>query len=602
MRGFTARSFGRLFVGASVLALCALSAPAAAQDAAATMGNPGPSETPDAVPTDEAETGDEIVVTGIRGSLRAAINIKRNAQGVVDAISAEDIGKFPDTNLAESLQRITGVSIDRQNGEGSTVTVRGFGPEYNLVTLNGRQIATATLGDGGSPPSSRSFDFANLASEGVAAVEVYKTGRASVFSGGIGSTINIRTPRPLDRPGFRGSIAAKAVYDTSENGSTSITPEISGIVSTTFGADDQFGVALTGIYQRRKSSNNVANVGYRDGYLGSENNWGSLAQPGDPRFTNITNRPGPTDVYEVPQNASYDLNDIDRERINGQLVLQWRPTDDLTATVDYLYARNEVEVRNSNVGIWFNHNDTSSAWTDGPVAGPLFYAERFGAPAGNDPGKDLSYSGALTASRTLTQVLGGNLTWAPEGGVTVTLDAARSTAEAKPTNRFGSSMSFGNAIFGVQSQRIDFDDKGLPVFGYTMFPGIDALNAGNIRTTGNAFRNAYFRDEINQGQLRARYEADDSFLRSLDFGVTYTENKVRSAFGTLQNDTWGGSTTAAEVPDDFFTLETLPDKFKGVAGARDIVPSFFTFNVPTLVDFLDNLRGICGGDGNSTLR
>nr|WP_295371529.1 TonB-dependent receptor [uncultured Sphingosinicella sp.] len=599
MRGFTARSLTRYVVGASAVALATAPGVAWAQDAASTVGQPGDSEIPaQATDTGVTEAGDEIVVTGIRASLRQAVDIKRNAQGVVDAISAEDIGKFPDTNLAESLQRITGVSIDRSNGEGSTVTVRGFGPEYNLVTLNGRQIATASLGDGGSPPSSRSFDFANLASEGVAAVEVYKTGRASVFSGGIGSTINIRTPRPLDRPGFRASLSAKGVYDTSENDSTSITPEFSGIVSSTFGADDQFGVTLTGIYQRRKSSNNVANVGYRDGYLGSENNWGSLAQPGDPRFANIINRPEANDVYEVPQNASYDLNDVDRERINGQLVLQWRPTENLTFTADYLYARNTVEVRNSNVGIWFNHNDTSSEWTDGPVAGPVFYAERFGPPAGSDPGKDLSYSGALTANRTLTQVFGGNLTWEAASGVTVTLDAAHSTAESKPTNRFGSSMSFGNAIFGVQSQRIDFDTKGLPVFGYTMYPGIDPLNAGNIRTTGNAFRNAYFRDEINQGQLRTRYDHEGGFLDSLDFGITYTENKVRSAFGFLQNDTWGGSTTAAEVPDDLFALETLPDKFKGLAGADKIPASFYTFDVPTLVDFLDKLRGICGGDGN----
>ena len=79
-----------------------------------------------------------IEVTGIRSSLIRAMDMKRGSQGVVDGISAEDIGKFPDTNLAESLQRITGVSIDRQNGEGSKVTVRGFGPDFNLVTLNGR--------------------------------------------------------------------------------------------------------------------------------------------------------------------------------------------------------------------------------------------------------------------------------------------------------------------------------------------------------------------------------------------------------------------------------------------------------------------------------
>src|SRR3546814_1971464 len=109
-------------------------------------------------PADSEVNGDEIIVTGIRASLAASADIKREAQGVVDAISAEDIGKFPDTNLAESLQRITGVSIDRQNGEGSLVTVRGFGPEFNLVTLNGRQMPTALIGDGGSAPSSRSFD------------------------------------------------------------------------------------------------------------------------------------------------------------------------------------------------------------------------------------------------------------------------------------------------------------------------------------------------------------------------------------------------------------------------------------------------------------
>src|SRR6187402_2011409 len=96
----------------------------------------------------QEQSGDEleeVVVTGLRGSLKASMEIKRDAIGVVDAISAEDIGKFPDSNLAESLQRITGVSIDRQNGEGSQVTVRGFGPSYNLVTLNGRTVPTAEV-------------------------------------------------------------------------------------------------------------------------------------------------------------------------------------------------------------------------------------------------------------------------------------------------------------------------------------------------------------------------------------------------------------------------------------------------------------------------
>ena len=96
--------------------------------------------------TEEAGILEEVIVTGIRDSMRNNMNIKREAVGVLEAVTAEDIGKFPDTNLAESLQRIPGVSIDRQNGEGSKVTVRGFGPAYNLVTLNGRTLPTATVG------------------------------------------------------------------------------------------------------------------------------------------------------------------------------------------------------------------------------------------------------------------------------------------------------------------------------------------------------------------------------------------------------------------------------------------------------------------------
>jgi TonB-dependent receptor len=94
---------------------------------------------------DAGQDSGEIVVTGIRASLERSIALKRDSTGIVDAISAEDIGKFANTNLAESLQRITGVSIDRVNGEGSTVTVRGFGAQYNMVTLNGRQLAASNI-------------------------------------------------------------------------------------------------------------------------------------------------------------------------------------------------------------------------------------------------------------------------------------------------------------------------------------------------------------------------------------------------------------------------------------------------------------------------
>ena len=146
--------------------LLALAGPAWAQQAEP-QGDTGAA--PDATGQVDATELDTVVVKGIRASLESSMNLKRDAQGVVDGIVAEDIGKFPDTNLAESLQRISGVSIDRtSSGEGSKVTVRGMGPDYNLVLLNGRQMPASNLGSGGAGNStSRSFDFANLASESI---------------------------------------------------------------------------------------------------------------------------------------------------------------------------------------------------------------------------------------------------------------------------------------------------------------------------------------------------------------------------------------------------------------------------------------------------
>ncbi len=136
------------------------------------------------VMADEKQRDIEVIeVKGLRNSIQEAMGVKRDAAGVVDAISAEDIGKFPDTNLAESLQRITGISISRNNGEGNQVTARGFGPDFNMVTLNGRTMPGSALPSGGGTPNSRAFDFSDLASEGVRAVEVYKTGKASIATG-----------------------------------------------------------------------------------------------------------------------------------------------------------------------------------------------------------------------------------------------------------------------------------------------------------------------------------------------------------------------------------------------------------------------------------
>lgn len=569
-------SRARMVCGVSglTLALVASAQPALAQTVAA------------AAPADESA----IIVTGIRASLQQSLSIKRDTLGVVDAISSEDIGKFPDTNLAESLQRITGVSIDRANGEGSKVTVRGFGPDFNLVLLNGRQMPASGLGSCCEAPASRSFDFANLASEGIASVTVYKSGRATLQSGGIGSVINIKTPRPLDRAGLKGSISVKGMIDNSFQG-TKVTPEVSGIISKTF-ADDRVGILVTGIYQRRKASLAQFNAGWREGYLGNENNWGSLpvdANDWRGNYANTENRPGPTDTYQVTQNAGYDFTDIDRERINGQVVLQVRPTDTINMLLDYTYSQNTIDARTNSIGVWFNHNNTASSWTDGPAAGPKFYSESFGP----GEGKDIAITGALAANRSINKSLGGNISWDGIDGLRLELDAHHSTAESKPTSPYGSNSAVGSAIFGVANQRVDFQTE-MPVISVTMHPGA-ALEASNIRPAGNSFRNAYMKDTINEVTLRGGYDFESSVIESLDFGVTYTDNQVRSAFGVIQNDSWGGTLSAADTPDALYAITPLAERLKGMDGSQDpaIIPNYFEVNTAELVDLLQSRLGIC---------
>ena len=290
------------------------------------------------------EAIEEIVTTGIRGSLMQSMDRKRGASGVVDAITSEEMGKFPDQNLAEALQRITGVSIDRSNSEGAEITVRGMGPEFNLVTLNGRSMPS----EGG-----RSFDFSDLATEGISAVEVYKSGRVDIASGGIGATVNIETLRPLQNSGFRSAFSAKAVHETSAADGNlgsldSVTPEIAGLYSNTF-ADDTFGIMITGSFQERHNREENAAVdswiqNYPDGLNGGIVNDNNQRSDG---------------VWWHPQNIGYGFSDIKRERINGQLVLQYAPSDRLTTTLDYTYSEVDFEKDSNSFGLWFRTRTSS---------------------------------------------------------------------------------------------------------------------------------------------------------------------------------------------------------------------------------------------------
>jgi TonB-dependent receptor len=443
-----------------------------------------------------SEELEEVVVTGLRGSLIASMNLKREAVGVVDAINAEDIGKFPDTNLAESLQRITGVSIDRVGGEGSRVTSRGFGPGFNLVTLNGRTMPTAdvvVVGSGGDGEygtfTSRSFDFSNLASEGVTGLEVHKTGRASTPSGGIGATINVKTIRPLDA-GNKASIGVKGMYDTSVENGEKITPEATGIFSWV-NDGESFGVAVFGSYQRRDSasvgaSNQDWNVERLSSFLDPGN---GRVRADNPATTNVNeatvfnNLPTGNPLISYPNNSDYFFSEISRERVNGQLVAQFKPSDAFTLTADILVAQNENEEKRSTQGNWFNRPFARVDFdTNSEVPTAVFLQDTLSGP------KDIAWGQQLRATKDELTSIGLNAEWAVSDRFSLEFDAHTSKAKSDPNGPNGkTSYDFGTGAASITAHTLDLT-SGFPIqqFTYTdsfvssVYPGMRQNNNGII--------------------------------------------------------------------------------------------------------------------------
>ncbi len=367
---------------------------------------------------------EEVVVTGIRGSMEMAMDVKRNSSGVVDAISAEDMGKFPDTNLAESLQRITGVSIDRVQGEGSEVTVRGFGGQFNLVTLNGRQMPAAnvpnTSGNSfGASGNSRSFDFSTLASEGVSGLQVYKTARASAPTGGIGATINVNTIRPLET-GDQAVIGAKLVDDKGGE----MTPEFSGLISWT-NDDDNFGVSLFASRQEREGSQRS---GLNSGYV-----WAYPYDPTNGAFVNAdhTNEPATGSLAAYPTNNRLDNSIYKRERTNAFLTVQYAPSDRLTVTADAYYALNQAEQDSTHSQQWLARNFDTMVWDGSDVtATPLslseFHASTVPAAPFTEVGTDIMDDSRTVKQDDEVQSFGLNFDYQINDSWTANLDLATS--------------------------------------------------------------------------------------------------------------------------------------------------------------------------------
>ena len=336
----------------TALAACLAAAPVAAQQVPETNaekdarapGNNSDTAAPPASPalaatqadvTDAAPTGADVVVTGFRASLNSALGLKRNETASIDAIKAEDIAEFPDLNLAESLQRIPGVAISRVNGEGRSISVRGLGPEYTRVRINGMEAIGTTGGtdNSGGVNRGRGFDFNIFSSDLFNSIAVRKTATADVEEGSLGATVDLQSSRPFDYKKSTAVISAQASYNDLKEKAT---PRVSGLL-TTQTADGKFGVLLSFAYEERKLKEEGANItrwtygGFNGGFAASSTLAGkTIAQINDANPDTALFHP------RIPGLVSYD---IDQKRLGAAGSIQFQPTDRTLLTIDGLYSR-----------------------------------------------------------------------------------------------------------------------------------------------------------------------------------------------------------------------------------------------------------------------
>jgi iron complex outermembrane recepter protein len=292
-----------------------------------------------APPTAAPQGVEEVVVTGFRQSLSLALDEKRDAIGAVDAIVAEDIADFPDLNLAESIQRIPGVSIERDAGEGKRISVRGLGPQFTRIRINGMEALTTGGGsdNAGGTNRDRSFDFNTFASELFNSITVRKTAAAEVEEGSLGATVDLQVARPFDYNGMTFVTGGQLGYnDLGEDAD----PRGTLLISNTF-LDDRLGALMSVAYTKRKLLDEGAST------VRFQNTPQSAANPAAGPFQSVA--PGvPFTNGELgaafrPRIPRYDIFEHEQERLGVTASLQFRPSEATLFTFDALYADFDAE-------------------------------------------------------------------------------------------------------------------------------------------------------------------------------------------------------------------------------------------------------------------
>ncbi len=506
-----------LIVSSGALALSLLASQAHAQTTAA-----------DKAQSVEAAEGEEIVVTGFRGSLERSLEIKRNASGISDAITAEDIGKFPDLNISESLQRIPGVTLDRTStGEGRAINLRGLGPEFTLVEVNG--LTGTSNGSGGRfglGGGGREFNFEILASELFSGAVVSKTNLPELTEGGLAGTVELNTPRPFDQKdglSFAGSILGN--YSELAD---KVNPRGSALIS--YNANDMFGITASVAFADTDFTSDLISAGSWRAF--SNYNTGTRA-PDNVRAALTPNVPGLASFRES------------RQTFGSTLTVQARPSDKVEITVDGVYGKLDGN-------LLANRNDAA---LEGGLDSPTKVVIENGVITSADFTKAQQRVGTnfIDTDEEFYQV-SGSLKWQPDENWTITPLVGYSS---RKTDRTWDLWSFrladgaGNFDPGTVSYKLrgDFLDLSSTTTDFASNPQAFLFNV--LVRRPNSDKDTEFTAKID---LMREF---DSALSNVKFGARFSDRtKDRALAQTRIQRSAGVATT---VPPSLGNISNLLD-------------------------------------------
>jgi TonB-dependent receptor len=523
---------------------------------------------------------DEVVVSGIRGALQRDLDIKRDAEGLVDAISATDIGKFPDSDIAAAMQRIPGVSISRgtansggvptSTGDAAEITVRGFGPSFNETLFDGRQISTAT--------GSRAFDFSSVSADFVKEVDIKKSPDASLSSGAIGATVNIMFPKPFDHPGLQMSASGSESY--SDSAGVAPTPQGTFLISDTF-AHNTIGILADVSYSDHRTQGNHVNS---QGWEGTTLNASQLA-PGQ----NAANLKS----WFIQDYGIYQEQDQER-RLNGRLALQWAPSDKIVVTVDDNYSRDQLTQTQYGYSVWFNGGSLANVTRDSN--GTVTNFQQTNSPT--------DFQSQINGKVVENNNTGINLKWDVLPKLQIEADADHAQSWLNPGGQltsldmdvgYGPSATGGTngATIGVMTN----GSTGLPVVtGYG--PNSNAslfINNGLIGSHVFPESSQQNFDTVNQMKLEGTWTEDKIRIKA---GVQYnTDHESLREYDSFANNDWqaysgygpaSNNPGGVALPQSWFTGSFSTSNFiNGFSGA--LPPNVLKFNALQVVNYLQSL-------------